>query len=484
MKVKLIMQFQREKTSDMTSGNIYKHLIVYSFPVLLGSLFQLLYNTVDTIIVGQYVSTEALAAVGATSMIIYIISNFFTGIAVGAGVLVGQCFGSKDKDALKSAIQTTFLFTFVFCVILTIIGYFSANPLLQISNTPDTIFSIASKYLRIYFLGISGTLIYTIGSAVLNAVGNTSLPLKFLIFSSITNIILDLFFVLVLHAGVEGVAWASVIAQLLSALLILIFCSTTKEMYRIQWRGIHIEKSQLKKILSIGMPAGIQAIITGLANLIVQAYINTLGSICIAAWNCYAKILNIAMLPTISLSSATTNFVSQNIGAKDFTRVKTGIVKSNMLNVGVSAVISLTIFVLAKPLIGIYTSDSEVIKYGVLFTKCNVLGIIYHCVGDNLVNAMIATGDSRMPTRIKLIFSVGTRILYLFIVTSYISSSPIVVSLAFPVSWAFSTIAIYIYYDRYWKKHIKKIDNRPQTLLHLILKEHHIISENNRFILH
>lgn len=450
------MHIKQSSVRDMTSGNVYKHLLSYSIPVFIGGLFQLLYNTVDTIIVGRYVSTEALAALGSSGMIINIIVYFFMGFSIGAGVLVGQRFGAKDKDALREAIQTTIAVAFILCVIVTVIGFFVSDPMLRLIHTPKDVFRDASVYLRIYFLGISGMLIYNIGGEILRAVGNTMLPLYFLILSSIVNIILDLFFVLVFDAGVAGVAWATVIAQLLSALLILLVLSKTNEVYRLCWRGIHINKSQLSVMLSIGMPSGLQSVITGFANLMAQSYVNMLGSACMAGWSCFIKLSNIAMLPTGAFAFAATNFVSQNTGAKDYARIKEGIFKSNLLNVGVSAIITVVMFMLAKPLINIYTDDAEVIRFGALFIHWTILSIIYYSFGNNLTGAMLATGDSKGPTIIKLIFYVGLRLAFLYVMFNYISASPIVVALAFPVSWGLGTITLYIYYATHWKRKFEK----------------------------
>lgn len=450
------MLIKQSSVRDMTSGNVYKHLLSYSIPVFIGGLFQLLYNTVDTIIVGRYVSTEALAALGSSGMIINIIVYFFMGFSVGAGVLVGQRFGAKDKDALREAIQTTIFVAFLLCVIVTVTGFFVSDPMLRLIQTPEEVFRDASVYLRVYFLGISGMLIYNIGGEILRAVGNTTLPLYFLIFSSVVNVVLDLVFVLVFDAGVAGVAWATVIAQLVSAVLILLVLSKTNEVYRLHWRGIHINKSQLSVMLSIGMPAGLQSVITGFTNLMAQSYVNALGSACMAGWGCFIKISNIAMLPTGAFSFAATNFVSQNMGAKNLARIKEGIFKSNLLNVGFSAVVTVFTFIFAKPLVGIYTDDPEVIRFGMLFIHWTILSIIYYSFGNNLTGAMIATGDSKGPTIIKLIFYVGLRLAFLFFMFNYVSASPIVIALAFPVSWGLGTLALYIYYAAYWKRKTEK----------------------------
>ncbi|MCQ2459934.1 MAG: MATE family efflux transporter [Ruminococcus sp.] len=449
---------KNSKVHDMTNGNIYRNLITYSFPVFVGSLFQLFYNIIDTIIVGRFISTEALAAVGSTGLIINIMVYFFLGFSVGAGVLVGQCFGAKDKDSLREAIQTTLTVTFILCIILTVVGYGASAPMLKLIGTPEDVFNDAFVYMRIYCIGISGLLIYNIGGEILRAVGNTLMPLYFLIFSSVANVVLDLVFVLAFDAGVAGVAWATVIAQFLSAMMILVLLTRTKEIYRLEWRNLHVNLSQVKTIFKIGMPAGLQSMITGFANLLAQSYINALGAACMAGWSCFNKLLSIAMLPTGALSSATTNFVSQNTGAKNYPRIKEGITKSNLLNFIFSMVITVVMFIFAEPLIGIYTTDPDVIRYGAIFMHWIIFSIIVYSIGNNLISAMIAAGDSMIPTLIKLSTYVGLRILYLFIIGKFFTGTATTVSLAFPISWTVGAASLYIYYKTIWKNRIGNSD--------------------------
>jgi len=442
------------KVRDMTSGNIYKHIMSYSVPVFIGNFFQLLYYVVDTIVVGKYIGTEALAAVGSTGLLITVLIYFFMGFAVGAGVLVGQCFGAKDLNALHEAVQTAVAVAFILCAFLSALGYFAAEPMLRVIRIPENVLDEASVYLKVYCIGFSGVLIYYVCSEILRAVGNTMIPLIFVVFSSVLNIALDLLLVLVFGAGIEGVAWATVIAQFVSAVLTLLVLTETKEVYRLEWRGIHINPSQVKTMFRIGMPAGIQSIVTGLANLLAQSYVNALGSACMAGWSCFNKLLNISMLPTGALSSATSSFVSQNIGAKNYDRVKEGVSKVNILSAGSTALITAAMFLLAEPLTGMYTTDSEVIAFGGIFMRWIILAVTYYSVGNNLISAMIATGSSLKPIAIKLATYVGLRLLCLYVGCTLISNTPITISLAFPISWAAGTAALYIYYRRSWKDHI------------------------------
>ena len=309
------MEKKITRTKDMTSGNIAKQIIMFSLPLMFGNIFQMLYNTVDSIVVGNYVGKEALAAIGSTTMIINMLVFFFNGFSVGAGVVISRYFGAKDDDNLHSAIGTTMAATFIFCIAFTIIGYLGVHPMLRFMSTPDDVFEEASVYLKIYFLGISGLLIYNMGSGILRAVGNTIHPLLFLIFTSIANIILDLYFVVSLKTGIAGAAYATIISQFASAIMILFLISLTHEKYRLIWKDLRIEPHIISQIVLVGLPAGIQSVITAFSNVFVQSYINHFGSTCMAGWSSYNKLDSFIMLPLQSTAMAATTFVSQNIGA-------------------------------------------------------------------------------------------------------------------------------------------------------------------------
>ena len=441
----------------MTDGNIYRHLIVYSVPIFLGRLMQMLYNIVDTIVVGRFIGTEAMAAVGATGMITNITLYLFLGFSVGAGTLVGQIFGSKEKEALHEAVQMIISVSLILCAAFTVIGFFLSNPILRAVKTPDNVFRFSSIYLHIYFLGISGMLIYNIGGEILRAVGNTTVPLMILAASSVVNIVLDVLFVVVFGAGVAGVAWATTISQFLSAVLILIVLTKTNEVYRLDWRGIHINFSQLKTMLSIGLPSSIQSVITAFTNLLAQTYINMLGSDCMAGWSVVNKLIGISMMPIDSFSSAAAAFSSQNIGAKQYSRVKEGIRKANTLSISFSAVISVMMFIFAKSLVGIFTEDTAAIRFGVIFIRWVILSMIYYCISENLTRAMTGMGDSKGPTAIKLTFYVGFRLAFLIVLSAFFSITPISVSLAFTVSWGLGAAAMILYYKKRWANRLPQL---------------------------
>ena len=257
----------------MTSGPIVRQLVAFALPLMLGNVFQMLYNTVDSIIVGNFVSKQALAAIGSTTMIVNMLVFFFNGFSTGAVVTIGQFYGAQKMEKLHKAVETTIAATFLLSLLFTIGGVLSVKPLLRMMSTPEDVFEDATVYLRIYIGGISGLLIYNIGSGILRAVGDSTRPLYFLILTSLVNIVLDLLFVVVLGTGIAGAAIATILSQFLSAALILLMLTRTKDIYRLDWKELQMDGQILGKIFAIGMPAGIQSVLTAFSNIFVQSYI-------------------------------------------------------------------------------------------------------------------------------------------------------------------------------------------------------------------
>ncbi|MDO4977646.1 MAG: MATE family efflux transporter [Eubacteriales bacterium] len=438
---------------DMTKGNIPLLLIGFAVPLIFGNLFQMMYNTVDSLVVGNFVGKEALAAVGATTMVTNMLVFFFNGVSVGAGVVISRFYGAKNEKNLHDAVETTIFITLVCGVLFTIIGILLVKPMLLFMSTPDDVMGEASTYLRIYFSGIAGLLIYNMGSGILRAVGDTKRPLMFLILTSVINIILDLFFVIVLHMGIAGVAYATIISQFISAVLILILLTRSKEIYYLSWRDLHCNMNILANILIIGLPTGIQAVVTSFSNVFVQSYINHFGSACMAGWSCYNKLDMFVMLPMQSISQAATTFVGQNIGAKRLDRVHKGTISSLVLVESITLVFCTFLFVFAHNSIGIFTSDQEVISFGILFLRTNVFFLLFNCINHTLAGALRGRGDSTGPMIIMLVNFVLLRQIYLFIVTHFIANEPQLVGFGYPVGWmACCAIEILYYYVRWGRK--------------------------------
>lgn len=434
----------------MTQGSIVAQLIAFSLPLMLGNVFQMLYNTVDSVVVGNFVGTEALAAVGSTTMIVNILVFFFNGFSTGATVVIARRFGAGDRQELHTAIQTTMAATFILSVVFTVAGLLAVDPMLRFMATPDDVFDQAALYLRIYLAGFSGLVIYNMCSGILRAVGDTTRPLYFLILTSLMNIVLDLFFVLKLNMGIDGVAYATIISQFVSAGLTLALLTFSKDIYRMDWKDLHLNPVVVREIVAVGLPAGIQSIVTAVSNVFVQSYINAFQSQCMAGWAAYNKLDQFVMLPMQSLAMASTTFVSQNIGAGQESRANKGAVVSVALCLSVTGVIVLLLVLLAAPAVALFTSDEEVIRFGVLFIRANVVFLLFNCVNHVLAGAMRGRGDSTAPMVMMLLTFVVLRQIYLFVVTRYIANTPFAVGFGYPIGWVSCCVLEVCYYVARW----------------------------------
>lgn len=444
----------------MTSGPIMKQLVLFALPLMLGNIFQMLYNTVDSVIVGNYVSKQALAAIGSTTMIVNLLVFFFNGFSIGAGVVIGQYFGARNPEKLHTAVQTTMAATFVLSLLLSVLGVALVRPLLMLMNTPEDVFQDATLYLRIYIGGLSGLLIYNMGSGILRAVGDSTRPLYYLILTSLLNIVLDLFFVLVLKAGIAGAAIATILSQFVSAVLILVLLTRTQDIYRLDWKDLRIDGLILRKIFSIGMPAGLQTTVTSISNIFVQGYINVFGSGVMAGWSSYNKLDQFILLPMQSMAMASTTFVSQNTGAGNEQRSDRGTVSALVLASAITAGIAAVLFAYAPTAVRLFSPDPEVIEYGALFLRANVFFLVFNCINHVLAGALRGRGDSKGPMIIMLSTFVGLRQIYLFLVTRFVANTPLLVGFGYPVGWVSCCIIELIYY---WVQ--KKIRSADQKLM-------------------
>ena len=431
---------------DMTEGSILRQMILFALPLMLGNVFQMLYNTVDSVIVGNFVSKQALAAIGSTTVIVNMMVFFFNGFSIGAGVVIGQYFGARDMDKLHRAIETTMAATFILSLLFSVLGVALVRPLLRFMSTPEDVLPEATVYLRIYLGGISGLLIYNMGSGILRAVGDSTRPLYFLILTSLLNIVLDLFFVLVLKMGVAGAAVATVLSQFVSGGLILILLTRTRDIYRLVWRELKIELFLLKKIFAVGLPMAIQQVLTAFSNIFVQGYVNVFGSDVMAGWSSYNKLDQFIMLPMQSMAMASTTFVSQNIGAGKERRADQGTGVALLLSTSVTLVIAVALFVFAAPAVRLFSPDSDVIRYGVLFIRNNVFFLLFNCVNHVLAGALRGRGDSAGPMIIMLSCFVGVRQIYLYLITHLVANTPRLVGLGYPVGWTLCCIVELSYY--------------------------------------
>ena len=445
------MSARRASTArDMTSGPILRQLVLFALPLMLGNVFQMLYNTVDSIIVGNFVSKRALAAIGSTTMIVNMMVFFFNGFSIGAGVVIGQYFGARNMEKLHRAIQTTMTATFLLSVLFTVLGVALVKPMLQLMSTPDDVLADATVYLQIYIGGISGLLVYNIGSGILRAVGDSTRPLYFLILTSVMNIALDFLFVLTLKLGIAGAAIATIISQFVSAGLVLLLLTHTKDIYRFNWRELGVDRMILARIFAVGLPAGIQAVLTSFSNIFVQRYINVFGSDVMAGWSSYNKLDHFIMLPMQSISMAATTFVSQNIGAGKDRRADRGTVNAMLLCGAITSVIIALLIGFAPGAVRMFSPDEAVIAYGVLFIRTNVAFFLCNCVNHVLAAALRGRGDSRGPMVIMLLSFVLLRQIYLYFITHYYANTPKIVGFGYPVGWVCCCVGMLSYF--YWRR--------------------------------
>lgn len=446
------MNTLKRKDTLMTEGVIWKQLTLFAVPLLIGNLFQQFYNLADSVVVGNFVGKEALAAVGSTGTIINTLIGFFLGLSMGGNVVISQYFGAKDDRGVHDAVHTTLFITLSLSVFFTIVGYFMVPNMLRLMSTPNDVFEEAKVYLQIYFIGILGLMVYNMGSGILRAVGNSRYPLYFLILSAALNIILDFVFVLLFKMGVAGVAYATIISQFISATLVIYVLSRVDGPYRIIFRDIRLDREMLKKIVRVGFPSALQLSLTSFSNVFVQSYINSFGSSCMAGWSVYGKIDQFGLLPMQSISLSITTFVGQNLGAGNVKRAKKGINIALLISI-ISTIFLLTpIMIFSRELVWLFNREESVIQYGSLFLRLISPFYLLVCVNQIYIGSLRGAGDTKAPMVIMLSSFVLFRQIYLFIVSRTIGTI-IMVALGYPFGWLLCSIAIYLYYRKtHWER--------------------------------
>ena len=431
---------------DMTQGSITKHLINFSLPLLLGNLFQQLYNMVDTWVVGNYVSNEAFSAVGTVGPVINTLIGFFLGLSSGAGVVISQYYGAGREEKVRQAVHTALMLTLVLGVVFTAAGIAMTPLMLQLMKTPAEVAPEQAAYLRIYFAGVMGLLLYNMGSGILRAVGDSRRPFYFLVVSAVLNTVLDLLFVIKFHMGVEGVAYATIIAQAVSALLTLWVLMRAEGGIRLELRALRFTWSVLRQIVAVGIPAALQMAITAFSNVFVQSYINYFGPDCMSGWTAYTKVDQLVILPVQSISMANTTFVGQNLGVGDTPRAKKGVRISLWLSVAVTAVLLIPVLLFAPDLTAFFNSKAEVVSYGALLLRLLSPFYFFFCINQIYAGALRGAGNSQMPMWIMLGSFVVFRQIYLYIMSNYISNEIIPIALSYPAGWFVCRVATLLYY--------------------------------------
>lgn len=433
-----------KKQKTMTEGPIWKNILAFSVPLILGNLFQQLYNTVDSIIVGNYIGSEALAAVGSSGAVINLLVGFCIGASAGAGVVISQFFGAKDNEGVKKAVHTTVAIAVCAGAAVSIAGVLLSPAILRAMGTPAEVLGPAVTYLRIFFGGMIFSVIYNMSAGILNAVGNSKRSLMYLVIAAVSNIFLDLLFVVGFKMGVEGVALATDIGQLISCIFILAFLVKSQDVYRLKLKDIRFYGNLPGRILKIGLPTGVQNIVISLSNVVVQSSVNSFGAAAMAGFAAYIKIDGFNILPVLSFSMAATTFAGQNVGAGRYDRVKKGMYVSVAMGVCYTIFTGIVLILFAPQVISVFSRKQEVVAYGVYILKffCPfywMLGIL-----QVLAGTIRGVGKTFQAMMVFLFSLCIFRVLWIFAALR-ISHELFGVMTAYPASWCMGMLMILLY---------------------------------------
>ncbi|WP_346912235.1 MATE family efflux transporter [Clostridium sp.] len=439
---------------DMTEGTPWKRIVEFSLPMLIGNIAQQFYNTADSIIVGKYVGDNALAAVGSASPILNLLLVLFVGIATGAGIMVAQYFGAKDREKLSRTIGVCITLTAIASVIIMVIGPLVTRPLLSFLNTPESIIDWCADYLVIYYLGISGFAYYNILAGVLRGLGDSISALGFLLIATVLNVILDLWFVAGLGMGVPGVALATIIAQGVSAVLCIIKLARMKSTFDFNLKMLVPAKEYSIKLIKLGLPSGFTQAIFSIAMIVVQSLTNSFGEMVIACNVIVMRVDGFAMMPNFTFGNAMTTYAGQNIGAKKMDRVDKGTKDGTMIAVGVSTTITILILIFGKYLMGVFTDTTELVDLSMHMMRILAVGYIAMAVTQSLSGVMRGAGDTMTPMWISLITTVILRvpvaygIAYLTRSAAYPTGRPESTFISLLVSWTLGAIVTTVFFKR------------------------------------
>ena len=429
----------------MTEGPIGGRMIAFAVPLLIGNLFQQLYNTADALIVGRMLGNVALAAVSATGTLVFLLVSLFEGIAVGAGVLISRYFGAREQEKLRLAIHTNIAFSLAAGVILTVVGTTMTPTILRWMGTPEDVMALSVEYIRIYFAGSLGLVLYNCLRGTMQAVGDGRDPLIYLIVSSVINVILDVVFIGVFKTGVGGAAVATIISQFISVILCLAKLLRTKEDFRVSVRQIRFHWDMLRHILSYGLPSGLQNSVIGLANVVVQSNINAFGTMAVAGCGAYTKVEGFVFLPITSFTIALTTFVGQNLGAKEYERAKKGALFGVVFTPLVAELIGTAFYMTAPLLIGAFTEEPAAIAFGVDKARTCSLFFALLAVSHCLSAVLRGAGKAVIPMTAMLICWCVIRVTILKIAVPLFNTIA-VVNWVYPITWSMTAVFLTVYY--------------------------------------
>ena len=427
---------------DMCNGPLLGKILLFSIPLMLSGMLQLLFNAADIVVVGRFAGHQALAAVGSTSALINLLVNVFIGLSVGTNVMVANYYGANDKERLSQTVHTAILSSVICGIALIFIGGLLAKPMLSLMGTPDDVLDQASLYMRIYFAGMPLFMLYNFGAAILRAVGDTRRPLYYLLIAGVVNVILNLFFVIVLHMGVAGVALATVLSQIIPSILIVIALMHSEDAIRLELKKLKIHPNRLKKMIRIGLPAGLQGSIFAISNMLIQSSINSFGSIAMAGSTAAGNIEGFIYTAMNTFYQTALSFTSQNMGAGKIKRVGKILLLCQIWVTVVGLVLGNGAYLLGRPLLSIYSSDPEVIAYGLV--RMSFLCVPYFLCGnmDVMVGSLRGMGYSIIPMLVSLTGACGFRILWIYTVFQSHHTMK-ALFLSYPISW-FITAAVHL----------------------------------------
>lgn len=446
----------KELKNEITEGVIWKQLLIFFFPIVVGTLFQQLYNTVDAVIVGRFVGKAALASVGGSAAVLtYQVVMFFTSLANGAAVVISQFYGAKNAQRLHAALHTAAAFAIIASVIISVIGFLATPALLAVMKTPEDIMADSIGYLRIYFLGITAMLVYNMGSGIMRAVGDSKRPLYYLIICCILNILLDIVLVVFFKLGIVGAAIATIISQAVSAVLVVRALMTSYEMIRLVPKDMRIDLPLLISQLRIGIPGGIQSLMYGLTNVIIQTSINQFGTDTAAAWAAFGKVDAIFWAVSGAFGISITTFSGQNYGAGKLDRVYRSVRTCLGMSLALCGSILIGLLVLAHPLLSLFTSDETVIGLGTYMMFNIVPSYAIFIFVEIFTGALRGIGDVMIPTFITLGGVCLVRLPWILIVTP-IRKELFTILVSYPIAWAATALFLIPYY--FYRK--KKLNER------------------------
>lgn len=441
----------------MTSGSIQGHIIRFAIPIFFGNLFQQLYNTADSLVVGNFLGREALAAITSCGSLIFMIVGLVQGVFVGAGVVISTYYGAGDIISVKKAIHTSIAFSICSGIVLTIFGYFFTPVFLRWMGTPPNVFDDAKTYIQIYFLGISALVLYNTAAGILQAVGDSRHPLYFLIIAAILNIVLDILFVGVFNMGIGGTACATIVSQSVSVILSFRLLLTSEDIFKVKFRDIGFKKGMLPRILRFGIPSGIQNSVTSFANVVIQSSVNLFGAAAMAGTGSFMRIQGFAMIPITSFALAMTTFTGQNIGAKEYDRVKKGVRFGIVFAMILSEGIGILLYFYADSLVALFSRDPSIIIYGVQKSHISSLFLFALALSHVMSGLFRGAGKSMVPMAVMFIFWCVVRVLYIKIGLFFLMDIR-VVYWAHPITWLLSATVFIIYYFKVdWIHHKRSL---------------------------